>query len=88
MTPPSQDEPTVQQLFDLTGKVALITGGSGHLGRSMASALAEAGASVLVSSRDESRVIGDSFIFFIFVVVQQTGITVLRGLGVNSAPFT
>ena len=55
MTPLSNDEPTVQQLFDLTGKVVLITGGSGHLGRSMASALAEASATVVVSSRDESR---------------------------------
>ncbi len=50
-----ESEPSVQQLFDLSGKVALITGGTGHLGRSMAIALAEAGASVVVTSRDESR---------------------------------
>ena len=55
MTSPTDNEPTVQQLFDLSGKVALITGGSGYLGRSMASALAEAGASVVVSSRAKSR---------------------------------
>ena len=55
MTSSPDSEPTVQQLFDLTGKVALITGGTGHLGRSMASALAEAGASVVISSRDEPR---------------------------------
>jgi len=55
MTSSPENEPTVQQLFDLTGKVALITGGTGYLGRSMASALAEAGATVVVSSRDESR---------------------------------
>lgn len=48
-------EPTVQQLFDLSGRVALITGGSGHLGRSLSHALAEAGASVVVASRDRSR---------------------------------
>lgn len=48
-------EPTVQQLFDLTGKVALITGGTGYLGSTMARALAEAGASVVISSRDRSR---------------------------------
>ena len=48
-------EPTVQQLFDLTGRSALITGGAGYLGRSMAAALAEAGASVVISSRDVSR---------------------------------
>lgn len=45
-------EPTIQQLFDLSGRVALITGASGHLGRSMANALAEAGARVVVASRD------------------------------------
>lgn len=48
-------EPTIQQLFSLRGKVALVTGGSGHLGSSLARALAEAGASVIVSSRDEAR---------------------------------
>lgn len=37
--------------FDLTGKVALITGGSRGLGREMALAFADAGADVIVSSR-------------------------------------
>jgi NAD(P)-dependent dehydrogenase (short-subunit alcohol dehydrogenase family) len=40
-----------QSLFDLTGKVALITGGSRGLGREMALAFADAGADVIVSSR-------------------------------------
>lgn len=48
-------EPTVQQLFDLSGKVALITGGTGHLGSAMSRALAEAGATVVLTSRDASR---------------------------------
>jgi NAD(P)-dependent dehydrogenase (short-subunit alcohol dehydrogenase family) len=43
--------PTVQELFDLTGKVALVTGGARHLGYDMATALAEAGADVAVTSR-------------------------------------
>ncbi|QDU41495.1 General stress protein 39 [Maioricimonas rarisocia] len=47
--------PTVQQLFDLTGRVALITGGSGYLGQALAAALAEAGATVIVGSRDRDR---------------------------------
>jgi NAD(P)-dependent dehydrogenase (short-subunit alcohol dehydrogenase family) len=42
---------TIQELFDLQGKTCLITGATGHLGSAMASALAEAGACVIVSSR-------------------------------------
>ena len=42
---------TVQKLFDLTGKTALITGGSRGLGLQMAHALGEAGAKIMLSSR-------------------------------------
>ena len=42
---------TVQQLFDLTGKTALVTGGSRGLGLQMAHALGEAGAKIMLSSR-------------------------------------
>ena len=42
---------TVPQLFDLTGKTALVTGGSRGLGLQMAHALGEQGARVLISSR-------------------------------------
>ncbi|MEI8302183.1 MAG: SDR family oxidoreductase [Burkholderiales bacterium] len=38
-------------LFDLTGKVALLTGASKGMGKAMAAALAEHGAKVMVSSR-------------------------------------
>ena len=41
----------VKQLFDLTGKTALITGGSRGLGLQMAHALGEAGARIMLSSR-------------------------------------
>ncbi len=47
--------PTVHQLFDLFGRVALITGASGWLGSAMAAALAEAGATVVVASRDAKK---------------------------------
>ncbi len=42
---------TTKQLFDLTGKTALVTGGSRGLGLQMAHALGEAGAKVMLSSR-------------------------------------
>ncbi len=41
----------VQQLFDLKGKTALVTGGSRGLGLQMAHALGEAGARIMLSSR-------------------------------------
>jgi NAD(P)-dependent dehydrogenase (short-subunit alcohol dehydrogenase family) len=41
----------VQQLFDLTGRIALVTGGSRGLGLQIAEALGEAGAKVMLSSR-------------------------------------
>jgi NAD(P)-dependent dehydrogenase (short-subunit alcohol dehydrogenase family) len=43
--------PTIQELYDLTGEVALVTGGARNLGYDMATALAEAGADVAITSR-------------------------------------
>ena len=45
---------TIQQLFDLKGKTALVTGGSRGRGLQLAHALGEAGAKVLLSSRKAS----------------------------------
>lgn len=42
---------TVQQLFDLRGQTALVTGGSRGLGLQLAQALGEAGARVLITAR-------------------------------------
>ena len=44
----------VRDLLDLTGRNALVTGGSRGLGLQLAEALAEAGASVLLTSRKEA----------------------------------
>jgi gluconate 5-dehydrogenase len=46
---------SVKDLFDLTGKVALITGGARTLGYDMALALAEMGADVAVTSRQREN---------------------------------
>jgi gluconate 5-dehydrogenase len=43
------------ELFDLTNKTALVTGGTGWLGKAFSEALAAAGATVVISSRDRSR---------------------------------
>jgi len=45
---------TTGNLFDLEGKVALITGGSRGLGREMALAFARAGADVVIASRKQA----------------------------------
>jgi gluconate 5-dehydrogenase len=45
----------VKKLFDLSGRVALVTGGSIGLGRQMAEGLAEMGASLVLCARKKER---------------------------------
>jgi gluconate 5-dehydrogenase len=46
---------TIKQLFDLTGRTALITGGSRGLGLQMAEALGEQGARLVITSRKQTE---------------------------------
>ena len=43
------------QMFDLSGKVAIVTGGNGGIGLGMAQGLAAAGASIAVAARNQEK---------------------------------
>jgi 2-deoxy-D-gluconate 3-dehydrogenase len=45
----------IMDLFDLRGKVAIVTGGNGGLGRGMAQGLASAGADIAIAARDQAK---------------------------------
>lgn len=47
----------MRNLFDLTGKVALLTGASKGIGLAMATALAEYGATVVISARKKAQLV-------------------------------
>src|SRR5215469_11574686 len=51
-----EDSPVnVKKLFDLSGRVAIVTGGSIGLGRQMAEGLAEMGANLVLCARKKER---------------------------------
>ena len=43
------------KLFDLKGKVAVVTGGNGGIGLGMAKGLAQAGADIVVAGRNTAK---------------------------------
>lgn len=50
-TPGANEMKTIQQLFDLTGRTAIVTGGGTHLGTAFTEALCDLGAKVYIASR-------------------------------------
>jgi len=58
MTIPTEPTPTVRELFDLSGQVAIITGGAGMLGVQHATAIAEAGGHAVLADLSADAVAG------------------------------
>ena len=46
----------MNKLFDLSGRVSLVTGGNGGLGLAMAEGLAEAGSNIIIAARDQEKI--------------------------------
>lgn len=70
-----------QTLFDLSGRVALVTGSSRGIGREIAAGLARAGATVVLNGRDADRLararadLGDAADAEAFDVTDETAVT-------------
>lgn len=58
-------------VFDLSGRVALITGGNGGIGLGMALGLAQAGADIVIAARDQEKMTNAK------AMIEETGVQVL-----------
>jgi NAD(P)-dependent dehydrogenase (short-subunit alcohol dehydrogenase family) len=55
MNPMSEKKRTVRELFDLTGRVAIVAGGAGYLGSEICQGMQQQGARVIVADIDAER---------------------------------
>ena len=51
----AESAPSWEEMFDMTGKVAIITGGTSGLGFALANRMAQAGASVVITGRNDEK---------------------------------
>ena len=72
-------------LFDLTGRVAIVTGGNGGLGKGIALGLASAGADIVIAARNEQKSAGASAEIAALGVKTLTIKTDVTVEGINSA---
>ena len=52
----NDESPSLETLFSLKGKTALVIGGAGFLGKEISETLAELGANLIISSRGKEKI--------------------------------
>jgi NAD(P)-dependent dehydrogenase (short-subunit alcohol dehydrogenase family) len=70
----------LDELFGLDGRSALVTGGNSGIGQAIATALAQAGAAVTVTGRDEARLAATGFPYVVADLADRSAVDRLAGL--------